>query len=85
MSKKSQKPQPSPAEASAPEEPAKGRRTIHLGLAPKQLAQLDKILGRMRDDDYLDAMQLDLGREKAARYAIAFCAKHMPERITATG
>lgn len=73
------------AEGAATERPKGYRQVVHLGLGSKDLDRLDQIVERMRGDEYLDAMQLDLGREKAARYAIAFCAKHMPERITATG
>jgi hypothetical protein len=74
----------SPSLATPPERPAGYRQSMHIGLDATDLANLDKILGRMKSDPLLGRLKAELGREKATRYAIAYCAEHMPARITAT-
>lgn len=75
----------SPEAEAKPHRPKGYRQVMHLGLGPKDLARLDKIVEAMKDDEGLEAMQLDLGREKAARLAIAWFAKNLPQQIIAMG
>ena len=78
----------SPEAEAKPHRPKGYRQVMHLGLGPKdlaRLARLDKIVEAMKDDEGLEAMQLDLGREKAARLAIAWFAKNLPQQIIAMG
>lgn len=72
----SRKPKP------ADERPDDYRQIMHLGLGKTDLVSLDKIVERMTSDPLLGPMKIEGGREKAARYAIAYCAKHGPARIT---
>lgn len=58
---------------------------MQVALGATDLENLDIILGRMKRDPLLGPMEVELGRAKATRYAIAWCAKHGPERITAAG
>lgn len=72
----SRKPKP------ADERPDDYRQIMHLSLGKPDLVSLDKIVERMSSDPLLGPMKIEGGREKAARYAIAYCAKHGPARIT---
>ena len=73
------------ANKAASELPEDYRQCMQLALDKTALVRLEKILERMKGDPLLGSMKLELGREKAIHYAIAFCAEHMPERITAAG
>jgi hypothetical protein len=64
--------------------PAGHRQTMHLGLDVPDLRNLDKIVTLMRNDPILGRLK-DMGREKAARFAIAYFAEHAPARLTAKG
>lgn len=48
----------------------KKRSTLHLGVDEDITAKLDAIVVHMKADPILGGLQVDLGREKAARYAI---------------
>lgn len=58
------------------------RQTMHLGLDATDLENLDKIAERMRRDPIIGRLHTNIGREKAARYAIAFCVEHAPADAT---
>lgn len=76
-----------PAEpvAAEPVRPEGYRQTMHLGLDATDLANLDKIVASMKRDPIIGPLKVNLGREKAARYAIAHFVEHLPARITQTG
>lgn len=60
-----------------PVRPKGYRQTMHLGLAARDLENLDRIAAAMRRDPILGGLQANIGREKAARYAIAYCVAHL--------
>jgi hypothetical protein len=65
--------------------PEDHRQIIHLAVDKTDLANLEKIVERFKRDPLVGPMKVDAGREKAARYAIAWCAENGPARISATG
>lgn len=65
--------------------PEDHQQTMHLKLDKTDLASLDAIVARMKRDPILGRMKVDLGRQNAARWAIAYCIEHMPARFTTTG
>lgn len=76
---------PQPAETAPTEpEPAEPgyRTTMHLGLDAIDIANLEKIIAMMRRDPKIGRLHAKLGREKAARYAIAHCVEHPPAHVT---
>jgi hypothetical protein len=48
----------------------KKRSTLHLGVDADLEGKLDAIVAHMKADPMLGSLQAQLGREKAARYAI---------------
>jgi hypothetical protein len=78
------KDKPSEPICSEPTPPERARQSMQVQLDSIDLANLEKIINRMKRDPLLGPMKAELGREKATRYAIAFCAEHLPARITAT-
>lgn len=76
-----------PAEpvAAQPVRPGGYRQTIHLGVDATVLANLDAIVEYMKTRPDIACLQADLGREKAARFAITQLAKRLSARITQTG
>lgn len=60
------------------ERPAGYRQTVHLELKARDLANLDLVVAKMRRDPIVGLMDEDVTRARAARYAIAYCAKHSP-------
>ena len=85
MSRTTKAKPPGSTESPPPERPEGYRQSMHIGLDATDLANLDKIIDRMKNDPLLGRLKADLGREKATRYAIAYCAQHIPSRITAAG
>jgi len=55
---------------------------MHLGLNARDIENLEKIAAMMRRDPMLASLQAKIGREKAARYAIAYIVAHPPAHIT---
>lgn len=74
-----------PAELAPPARPEGYRQSMHIGLDATDLANLEKIIDRIKRDPLIGRLKEDLGREKATRYAIAYCAEHMPARISSAG
>ena len=70
---------PKPTEAL----PDDHRQTIHVAAGKTTLVALDKIVERFIRDPLVGPMNIEPGRGKAARYAIAWCAENGPERISA--
>jgi hypothetical protein len=61
------------------------RQIIHLACSKRTLMNLDTIVKRHARDPLLGPMKgVEVGREQAARYAIAYCAEHGPARISTT-
>lgn len=58
------------------------RQTLHLGLDARDLDNLDAIAARMRSHPIIGPLHSKIGREKAARYAIAHVAQHPPAETT---
>lgn len=85
MTRRSKAKPPEPSEPTPPERPDGYRQSMHIGLDATDLANLEKIIDRIKHDPLAGRLKADIGREKATRYAIAYCAEHMPARITATG
>jgi len=85
VSKRTKPAEPSEPICVDPPPPERPRQSMQVQLDSIDLANLGKIIDRMKRDPLLGPMKAELGREKATRYAIAFCAEHLPERITATG
>lgn len=73
---------PTPPDAPAETRPAPFRQTLHLGLDAVDLDNLDKLAARLRRDPIIGRMHSNIGREKAARYAIAYCVEHPPAPAT---
>jgi hypothetical protein len=61
-----------------PPEPDGYRQTMHLGLDATDIANLDKIAEHLKGHPTIGRMHSNIGREKAARFAIAHYAKHPP-------
>lgn len=61
------------------------RQSMHLALDSADLDNLDKIIAMMKRDPILGRLKAGLGREKATRFAIAYCVEHLPARITTVG
>ena len=61
------------AEPTPPAAPEGYRQTLHLGLDATDLANLDAIAKRMREHPIYGRLHPNIGREKAARFAIAQC------------
>jgi len=61
-----------------PTEPEGYRQTMHLGLDATDLANLDKIAEHLKGHPTIGRLHSNIGREKAARFAIAHYAKHPP-------
>lgn len=74
-----------PSLAKQPGRPEGYRQTMHLGLDETDLANLDKIVAMMKRDPIIGRLKAELGREKAARVAIAHFVQHPPARITQMG
>lgn len=71
-----------PAEPATPAQRPEGyRQSMHIGLDAIDLANLDKIAEHMRADPVIGRLHHNIGREKAARYAIAQYAKN-PQAFT---
>lgn len=64
------------------DKPSSYRQTMHLGLGARDIENLEKIAAMMRSDPMLGSLHAKIGREKAARYAIAYCVANPPAHIT---
>jgi hypothetical protein len=78
-----------PAKRRKPDDPRQEDRpdttTIHLRLTEEEVADLDKIVGWMREDPALRRLRMKLGREKALRYAVGRVIASPPEHVGAQG
>lgn len=61
------------------------QQTMHLKLDATDIANLDKIVAVMKRHPIVGRLQAGLGREKAARYAIAHFVEQLPASTTQTG
>jgi hypothetical protein len=61
------------------------RKSVYLGLKARDLENVEKVVAIMRSDPVAGLMDDKIGRAKAARYALAYCAKHHPAAHATTG
>lgn len=66
-------------ELPTPEPEDDKNQTVHLRLDADLRADLETIAGWMRQDPELRRLRVNIGRQKALRYAVGICLAHPPE------
>lgn len=70
----------------APSEPGESRspsnQTLHLSLEEPDLRNLDAIVELLKRHPIHGRLHANIGRQKAARFAIAYCVEHAAGRVT---